>query len=210
MGMPVNNPSAKSTATNEERSEATRARLLAAARRLFGRSGYAKTSVEDLVGRGGVTKGAFYHHFEDKKAIFLAVLEEAQMRLAERCAAAAQGDDAWQRAVAGCHGFLEACTDREIQQIILRDGPVVLGWETWREIDTRYALGLLEAGLRDAMAGGFVRSRPTKPLVHLLFGALCEGAMVIARAKKPREALATVTREVDELLEGMRVQNPPR
>src|SRR5438094_49786 len=69
-------------ATNEERSEATRARLLAIARKRFGTKGYAATSVGDLVRRAGVTKGAFYHHFDDKKSIFLAVLEEAQQRLA--------------------------------------------------------------------------------------------------------------------------------
>jgi AcrR family transcriptional regulator len=203
--MQVNSPNMRPPTTNEERSEATRARLLAAARRLFGRRGYSKTSIDELVRRAGVTKGAFYHHFDDKKAIFLAVLEEAQMRLAQRCASAAQGNDAWERAVAGCHGFLEACTDRETQQIILRDGPVVLGWEAWREIDTRYSLGLLEVGLRAAMAEGFVRSRPTKPLVHLLFGSLCEGALLIARAEDPRAALAAVMQEVDEVLSGMLV-----
>jgi AcrR family transcriptional regulator len=92
--------------TNEERSEATRTRLLAVARKRFGTKGYAATSVEDLVRRAGVTKGAFYHHFDDKQAIFRAVLEEAQERLARRSAAAAQGDDAWERALAGCHAIL--------------------------------------------------------------------------------------------------------
>src|SRR2546425_9379073 len=197
-------------ATNEERSEATRARLLAIARKRFGTKGYAATSVEDLVRRAGVTKGAFYHHFDDKKSVFLAVLEDAQQRLAQACVAAARGEDAWERALAGCHAFLEACTDPEIQQIILLDGPVVLGWETWREDDSRYSPGALEAGLRETMAAGFGRPRPTKPLAHLLFGAICEGAMVIARAKKPRETLAAVTREVDELLDGMLVPKKRR
>src|SRR5437870_3125344 len=144
-------------ATNEERSEATRARLLAIARKRFGTKGYAATSVEDLVRRAGVTKGAFYHHFDDKKSVFLAVLEDAQQRLAQACVATARGEDAWERALAGCHAFLEACTDPEIQQIILLDGPVVLGWETWREIDSRYSLGALEAGLRETTAAVLVR-----------------------------------------------------
>ena len=191
--------------TNEERSEATRARLLDVARKCFGTKGYTRTSVEELVRRAGVTKGAFYHHFEDKKSIFLAVFDDAEARLMAACAAGARGDDAWERALAGCHAFLEACTDRELQQVILRDGPVVLGWETWRKIDSQYALGALEAGLAEAMAAGFVRPRETGPLAHLLFGALAEGAMVIAKAKDPRRALATVIREVDELLNGMRL-----
>jgi len=140
--------------TNEERSEATRARLLDVARKYFGTKGYSRTSVEELVRRAGVTKGAFYHHFEDKKSIFLAVFDDAEARLMAACAAGARGDDAWERALAGCHAFLEACTDRELQQVILRDGPVVLGWETWRKIDSQYALGALEAGLAEAMAAG--------------------------------------------------------
>jgi len=72
------------------------------------------------------------------------------------------------------------------------------------------ALGALEVGLRETMAAGYVRPRPTKPLAHLLFGALCEGAMMIARARRPREALAVVTREVDELLAGMPVPKKRR
>jgi len=72
------------------------------------------------------------------------------------------------------------------------------------------ALGALEVGLRETTAAGYVRPRPTKPLAHLLFGALCEGAMMIARARRPREALAVVTREVDELLAGMPVPKKRR
>src|SRR2546425_800109 len=110
-------------ATNEERSEATRARLLAIARKRFGTKGYAATYVEDLVRRAGVTKGAFYHHFDDKQSVFLAVLEDAQQRLAQACVATARGEDASWRALAGCPAFLDACTDPEIQQCILLDGP---------------------------------------------------------------------------------------
>ena len=89
--------------------------------------------------------------------------------------------------------------DPGVQRIILRDGPVVLGWEAWREIDARYSLGLIEAALQQAMAEGRVAGS-LKPLAHLLFGALCEGAMMVSRAAKPRAALAEVMGEVDALL----------
>src|SRR2546430_9602827 len=120
-------------ATNEERSEATRARLLAIARKRFGTKGYAATSVEDLVRRAGVTKGAFYHHFDDKKSVFLAVLEDAQQRLAQACVATARGEDAWERALAGCHQVLEAGSDPENQQSILLDAAHVVRRESLQE-----------------------------------------------------------------------------
>src|SRR5262245_42317013 len=124
-------------ATQEERSETTRAKLLGAAWKLFATRGYAATSIDDIAARAALTKGAFYHHFDDKQSIFRAVFEEAERRLTEAAAAGAQGPDAWRRFRAGCHAFLEASMDPGVQQIVLRDGPAVLGWETWREIETR-------------------------------------------------------------------------
>ena len=186
--------------TQAERSEATRTRLLAVARRLFAARGYAVTSVDELVRRAGVTKGALYHHFADKQAIFRAVFEETERQLVVAAAAGARGRDALARFRAGCLAFLEASLDRGVQRIVLHDGPAVLGWEAWREIDWRYGLGLIEAGLKQAMADGGVTKRPTKALAHLLFGALCESALLIARAPKPRQAFAQVRRELDGLL----------
>jgi hypothetical protein len=85
----------------------------------------------------------------------------------------------------------------------MMDGPAVLGWETWREIDWRYGLAAVEAGLAQAMADGLVARRPTKALAHLIFGALCESTMVIARAPEPRRALGEVRRELDRLVTGL-------
>ena len=185
--------------TQEERSEASRGKLLAVARKLFRNRGYAETFIEEIAARAGVTKGAFYHHFPDKKAIFLAVFHETEQALMEASAAGARGPDAWSRFRAGCRAFLEASLDPGVQRIILRDGPVVLGWEEWREIDARYSLGLIEAALQQAMAEGRVAGS-LKALAHLLFGALCEGAMMVARAAKPRAALDEVLGEIDALL----------
>ncbi len=187
-------------ATQQQRSEATRGKLLAVARGLFRSRGYARTSLEEIVSRAGVTKGAFYHHFPDKKALFVAVLHEIEKGLMEASAAGASGPDSWSRFRAGCRAFLEASMDPAVQRILLRDGPAVLGWEAWREIDSRYSLGLIEAGLKQAMTEGRVRSRSIKPLAHLLFGALCEGATMVSRSPKPNETLSEVMRQVDEIL----------
>jgi AcrR family transcriptional regulator len=189
--------------TQIERAEATRGKLLAVARRLFATKGYAATSLDELVRRAGVTKGAFYHHFPDKQAIFRVVFEQAEQELCDAAAAAARGGDTCARFRAGCVAFLEASLDPGLQRITLTDAPAVLGWEVWREIDWRYGLALIESGLRQAMAEGHIPKRPTKAVAHMLFGALCESAMVIARAPKPREALRQARRELDVLLSGL-------
>jgi AcrR family transcriptional regulator len=186
--------------TQKERSDATRARLLAAARQLFAKRGYAATSLGDVVRRARVTKGAFYHHFASKEAIFLAVFEDAERQLVEKAAAGARGKHARDRFLRGCIAFLEATQDPSVQRIVLRDAPAVLGWEKWREIDWRYGLAAIERGLEQAMAEGGLARRPTHTLAHLIFGALCESAMVIARSPSPDAARAQVARDLDVFL----------
>ena len=90
--------------------------------------------------------------------------------------------------------------DADVQRIVLRDGPVVLGWEAWREIDARYSLGLISAGLEAAMSEGRVPVRPIEPLAYLVLGALCEGAMMVSRSPRRRKALEEVMRQIDQIL----------
>jgi AcrR family transcriptional regulator len=189
--------------TQAERADATRAKLLAVARKLFASKGYAATSLDELVRRAGVTKGAFYHHFPDKQSIFRAVFEVVEHELVAAATGKARGRDAVERFRSGCHAFLAASLDPAVQRIVMMDGPAVLGWETWREIDWRYGLAAVEAGLAQAMADGHVERRPTKALAHLIFGALCESTMVIARSPDPRRALGEVRRELDRLVTGI-------
>ena len=189
--------------TQAERTDATRGRLLAVARKLFATKGYAATSLDALVRRAGVTKGAFYHHFPDKQAIFRAVFEAVEDDLVAAALAGSKGADALTRFRTGCHAFLAASVDPAVQRIVMMDGPAVLGWATWREIDWRHFLALVDEGLAQAMLEHGAKRRPTKALAHLVFGALCESAMVVARAPKPREALRQVQEELDVLLGGL-------
>ena len=189
--------------TQAARADATRTKLLVVARRLFATHGYAATSLDALVRRAGVTKGAFYHHFDDKQAIFRAVFEQVEEELMAAASAGARGRNAVARFRSGCRAFLDASQDPVVQRIVMMDGPAVLGWETWREIDWRCGLGLVEGGLAQAMAEGRIRKRPTKALAHLVFGALCESAMVVARSPTPRVAVAEVRRELDRFVRGL-------
>jgi hypothetical protein len=99
--------------------------------------------------------------------------------------------------------FLDACTEREVQRIVLLDAPAVLGWESWREIAAKYGLGLIETGLQAAIDAGEIAEQPVKPLAHVLMGALDEAAMLVARSDEPqtREEVATA---LGRLLDAMR------
>jgi AcrR family transcriptional regulator len=189
-----------------ERSEATRGALIEAARPLFAERGYAAVGTEEIVRSAGVTRGALYHHFDGKRALFEAVYVQIEVELAERIATGAlkAGAEAPLDAMrAGAEMFLAACTEREVQQIALLDGPSVLGWDRWREIASQYGLGLIEATLQAAIDAGVVAAQPVRPLAHVLMGALDEAAMLVARADDPEAARAEVGRTMDTLLSAL-------
>jgi len=194
--------------SQSERSQATRTALVAAARPLFAERGYAAVAAEEIVRAAGVTRGALYHHFDGKRALFEAVYVEIEIELAEQIAAGAlrSGTAAPLDAMrAGAEMFLEACTVPEVQQVVLLDGPSVLGWDRWREIGAEHGLGLIEATLRAGMDAGEIAEQPVRPLAHVLMGALDEAAMLVARAAEPEAARAEVGRTIDTLVAALRV-----
>jgi AcrR family transcriptional regulator len=190
------------TRTQRERTEATTGQLLDAARRLFAADGYNATSLDGVVAAAGVTKGALYHHFSSKRDLFRGVFEREQAALAQVCHDAyAAEDDAWAGFHAGCRAFLESSLDPGVQRIVLLDAPAVLGWETVREIEARYSMAMIERGLSQAIEEGRIGPRPTGPLAHMLFGALCEGAMTVARSGgNQRAAMRGVAQELGHIL----------
>ena len=187
-----------------ERSEATRGRLVAAARELFAARGYADVGTEEIVARAEVTRGALYHHFADKRDLLRAAHEEVEAGLAEEIGAkiaaeAEAGSNAREVLELGARAFLDACERPEIARIALVEAPAVLGWSEWREIDERYGLGLVTGALELGMDQGAIRRQPTKPLAHLLLGAMGEAGMMIANADDP----AAARREVEPALLGL-------
>jgi len=191
--------------TQEERRAATSAALIAGARRLFGERGFAAVSIEEIADEAGVTRGALYHHFDDKRALFRAVFEDVERGLVPMMTTAASPEkDAWKNLLAGCSAFLDACLQRDVQQIVLIDGPSVLGWDEWRAIEDDYGLALVSAGLKAVMAAGFIRQQPVAPLAHILLAAINEAGLVIARAPDVAAARAEVGSTLEGLLEGLR------
>jgi AcrR family transcriptional regulator len=190
-----------------EQSEATQAALIAAARELFASTGYAAVPTEEIVQRAGVTRGALYHHFRDKQDLFRAVVEKLEQETVERIAATAlTASDPWQQQQTALAAFLDVCLEPDVQRIILTDAPSVLGLEAWREMEAKYGLALVRAGLQLVMEAGLIAEQPLDPLAHLIMGALGEAGLVIARAADPKAARAEVGASVERLLDGLLVR----
>ncbi len=188
-----------------QQSEATRGRLLRVGRDLFTRRGYSEVATEEIVRRAGVTRGALYHHFRDKRDLFAAVVEQVEQDVLARVAEAALTEtDAWEQQRAAIGAFLDVCLEPAVQRIVLTDAPSVLGLAAWREIEARYGLGLVSAGLETVMEAGYIEKQPLEPLAHLLLGALTEGGLLIARAEDRETARREVGESLDRILRGLR------
>jgi AcrR family transcriptional regulator len=202
---PEPGPESQRRGPKAERSEATRAALVAAGRELFAERGYAAVGTEEVVQRAGVTRGALYHHFRDKRDLFRAVYEQVEQEVVESVAAQmSEPGDPWELLVRGTRAFLDACSEPALMRIGLLDGPAVLGWGEWREIGTKYALGLVIAGLQAAKDAGELRTDDVKALAHLMLGTLGEAAMLVANADDPQAAREEVERALLDVMEGLR------
>ena len=187
-----------------ERAESTRNALMTAARRLFVERGYHDTSTEEIVALAGVgTRGALYHHFADKKALFTAVLEAVEEDLVVAAGASVTEAPPLEMLRDGLLGFLDASLTPEVQRILLIDGPAVLGWQEWRAIEERYGLGGIQGMLELAVAEGSLPPQPTAVLAHLLLASADEAALFIANADDPEAARDQAVAALDHLLGGL-------
>ena len=192
--------------TQEQRSTATRQALVAAARRLWAERGYAEVGTPEIAAAAGVTRGAMYHQFADKAALFLAVMEAVEQDVVSRLAAgvAASGPTTPAAALrAAVEPWLAICVDPEVRQLLLLDAPSVLGWEKCRDVAQRYSLGMTERLLVEAMDAGQLARQPARALAHILIGALDEAAMVIATAEDRDQARADVGEVLRRLFDGL-------
>ncbi|MGY1752200.1 TetR/AcrR family transcriptional regulator [Blastococcus sp. SYSU D01042] len=192
--------------TQVERSRASREALVVAGRRLFGARGYGAVGTGEIVAAAGLTRGALYHQFADKTALFVAVLERTEEEITAHVGQVLEHlteADPLHSLVAGAEAWLDACAAPDVQRIVLVDGPAVLGWERWRAIGRHHGLGLTVAALEQAMAAGAITPQPVPPLAHVLVGALDEAAMFVARADDPTEARADVGRVLRRLVRSL-------
>lgn len=194
-------------AKQAERRAATTEAILKAGRRLFGEQGFAATTIDDIAEAARVAKGAVYHHFATKEAVFEAVFEQVSHDLVLEIDRAARTEkDVLAAMVAGTQHYFAACAKGPTGQIILRDGPAVLGWERWREIDARHFGGKIPRALAVAMDAGLIARQPVEPLARLLLGAVTEAAVACAGRADVLKAGGEYSRAFKSLLEALRLR----
>lgn len=199
-------PTKAPATTKAQQREMTRAKLIAIARDIFARDGYAHTATEDIVKAAGVTRGALYHHFTNKDDLFRAVVEDIQAEIAGRIVDESEkAPDSWAELIAGCRAFLASSIDPNLQRIMLIDAPAVLGWEAWRKLDAEYGTRLLREILEVLQQQGIIKPRSMEALVHLLTGAMNEASLWIAQSPQPQQALAEAQAELETLLTALRI-----
>jgi AcrR family transcriptional regulator len=167
-----------------------RARLIAAARRLFVSQGYAATSTPAIVVEAGVTRGALYHHFPDKRAIFHAVVEAESTQVANAIEAAeSPGMTALERLFSGAEAYIRAMQADGRTRLLLVDGPAVLGRDSVHQIESQNGDANLKIGLEEAMADGALKRLPIAPLVSLLSAVFERAALDVANGQAPADIL---------------------
>jgi AcrR family transcriptional regulator len=192
--------------TQADRSAATREALVAAGRRLFAGQGFADVPTDAIAAEAGVTRGALYHQFADKVALFDAVVDAVEADIAARLAAevaAAGVADPVEGIRQAVRAWLEICVEPESYRIALLDGPSVLGWARWREVCQRHVFGLAQALLVQGMELGLIRRQPARPLAHILMGASDEAALYVAEAADRAQARAEMIAVLDQLIKGV-------
>ena len=163
-------------------SEATRAALLDEATTLFAERGYAGTSLEDVASASQVTRGAVYHHFASKQALFEAVLDLQEERATTEILAAATAANPWDAAMLALDAYLTHCCDPVYGRLCWLEGPAALGWHRWRECEKKYSYGLVEQFIRDLVEGGYLDDRAFGSLVQFSFWMLGGAGLAVAEA----------------------------
>jgi AcrR family transcriptional regulator len=190
--------------TRKEMADQTRRQLLAAARRLFAENGFFATSTSEIVEAAGVgTRGALYGHFANRVELFLEVLESIERDLGAKVAAEVIGATWQERLDQALAAFLDASLEPEVRRILLIDGPAVLGWDVWRDVEARHGLGALKLMLDEGNAEGTLHVADTESMSHLLLSVIDEAALYIAHSKHPTKARKTAGASVAALVAGL-------
>ncbi|WP_434439871.1 TetR/AcrR family transcriptional regulator [Lentzea sp. E54] len=189
----------------ERQAEATRALLVTIARELFVEQGFAATAIDEIVQRAGLAKGALYHHFGGKDALFKAVFEVVLDETAEAVLSAAVAeDDPWDAVRAGLSAFLDACLRPDFRRIVIIDSVAVMAANSWEGGMEGIELPMLRVVLTPLVASGALPGVTVDPLAHVALGGLYGSALYIAKAADPQAARAEAEVVIDVVLRGVR------
>lgn len=182
-------------------------KLLAIAVKAFSKQGYTSTGTEQIIAAAGLTKGALYHHYASKKALFEAAYRAAEEEVARRIlSACANISDPWEQLLAGCFAYLDACSDPGLQRILRVDGPAVLGLERWAEIDREFGLDRLMPSLESMADAGIIKVPSVEAFACQLTGAMNESTFWIVQHTRPDVALRESKEMLVALLQSVRNQ----
>jgi AcrR family transcriptional regulator len=197
----------------KENASVTQAALQQAALQWFSAQGFEKAPVGSICADAGVTVGALYHHYGDKKGLFAAVVEEVdaqlvQQALAARSAVINNGGSAWDAFLASIDTVLQAGTNAPMRRLMLVDAPAVLGAGAWDEIRQRQGLGAMRGSIRALQAHGIFKTHDAERLARIVLGALYGGMDSLPNTDEGvREALADTRKCLVAMLEGLRTQD---
>jgi AcrR family transcriptional regulator len=190
-----------------EYSDSTRHALVESAVALFTEGGYAGTSLDEIAKRARVTKGALYHHFGGKQALFEAAFDAVETSVVARLDNVISGPGSpWEATRAALQAFLEVCLEPSYQRIVVHEGPAVMGWERWRAHEERFTFGIVREAVAVLIDAGEIDPLPVDALARVVFGALSAGATTIASSAQPKETSVEVGECVERVMMGLRTQ----
>ena len=190
--------------------EETRAKLIAAARRAFAEKGYSATSMDDLTAAAGLTRGALYHNFGDKRGLLAAVVEQmdGEMAAAAMAEAERRGGSPWDRLLAEGRAYIEAALTPEVRRIVLLDGPAVLGDPSQWPSQNKCLAATMD-GLRALAAQGTIKPVAIEAAARLLNGAALNAALWVAASERPDEVLKGAVAAFEHLASGLIADEGP-
>ncbi|MGN7400967.1 TetR/AcrR family transcriptional regulator [Cytobacillus praedii] len=190
---------------NKTETEQTIQNLMEIARQHFTEYGYAKVTLDEIAQEANVTRGALYHHFKNKKGLFLAVFEVVQKEIGEHVeAAAAQSNNSWQQLINGCQAYLEGAVVSQNQRILLIDGPAILGWDTFRKMDEKYSMNSLREQLQFMQERELIKPISVEAMTHCLSGAMNEAVLWISDHSDQKDVIEEVMIVLKHMLESFR------
>lgn len=190
--------------TKEEKSEATRNHMIETARSMFAERGFVDTPQSDIVAAAGVTTGAIYHHFGDKKGLFRAVAESVEQEILDYVVSNL-GEVKFNLPTLkkGVELTLERCADPDIQRIVFRDAPTIFGHREWREVEINYAFGLMRNALAAMAEQGVISIRDPDMMAQVILANIIELAHAVAESSKKKAALQEAKRMMRSILNSL-------
>ena len=200
-------PKVPGVSRRQQYSASTKRALIDVAMTLFTEQGYAATSLDQVVAGARVTKGALYHHFSGKQAVFEAVFEHVERDASKRIRKALKGSrDPWEKALIGLRAFLEIVQDPAYQRVVIQEGPAILGYERFREQEERSSYGLVQDMVRDVLSDSAydLSGDMLETFSRIFFGAMSAAGESVSSSANPKLAVAQVETAIAFILTGLR------